>query len=360
MNKRIKVLTTAALTVILVFAFAFSASAATGTKSLSAIFRNIKLVVDGNTLQTSEEPFIVGGRTYVPLRVIADALGAYVDWNASTNAVNIKKGSGAADQVAVLQAQIVQKDAKIAELEAKLANSGGSTDEDNDEDLDELEEDIVNDYDELEDVEIDDIRLTGDEDKVTVNIDVDLEDFDDEWEDLSDSQIKTWAKNICDDIQDYYDNDTDISGKIKDIDSDDTLVTFSKDGSNSMSISYKDDDYRGGSSSSGDSDISDVEADLDGNEYTIDGIDFEISDIDYKTSSDVIEVDLVATEEDADEIDEDDLEDGAKDIAADIADTFIDDADADPETVKISLYDEDDTSLGDYEYDVEDDEIDEI
>lgn len=357
MQKKVKVLTTAVMTVVLVFGIAAGASATTGTKSLSAIFRNIKLVVDGNVLKTSEEPFIISGKTYVPLRVISEALGAYVDWNQSTNTVNIK-GSGASDeQLAILQAQIIQKDAKIAELEAKLANSSNnSSGSKDDEDIDDLEKDLIDDYDKLDDVEIDDIALSGDEDKVTVTIDVDLDDFDKEWEDLSDSQIKTFVTNISKDIQKYYEDDTNVSGKIKDIDSGDTLVTFTKDGSKSLSISYKDDDYRDGGS--GDADISDVEEELDGDKYTIEGIDFKIDDIDYDTNKDEIEVVLVATEADADEIDDDDLEDAAEDICDEIADAFIDDADADPETVFLEIYDEDWGSLGDFEYDVDSGELD--
>ena len=359
-KKKTRVLLASGLAIIMVLAMSAGAFGATGKKSLSALFKNIKLNINGKVLQSSEEPFIVNGRTYVPLRVVGEALGAWVDWNANTNVVTISGTSG----TKALEEQLQQKDIQIAQLQlqvedlqAKLNNSNSNNSSNNssdDEDIDDLEKDLKDDYKKLEDVAIDDISLSGDKDKVTVTIDVDLDDDEDEWKDLSNSDIKSWVSKICDDIQDYYDDDTDIDGKIKDIDSKDTLVTFSKDGSKSLSISYKDDDYRKSSSGSGDASISDVERDLKGKEYTIEGIDFEIDDIDYNTSRDEINVVLKATEDDADEIDDDDLEDGAKDICKDIADEFIDEADADPETVYIEIYDNENGSLDDFEYDVAD------
>jgi len=347
MKKRARVLATALLTVVLVLAIAVGVSATTGTKSISAIFRNIQIIANGKFVATEAEPFIVNGRTYVPLRAISEALGAWVDWNSATNMVTIKGGTSSAE-VEALKAQMAQKDAEIANLRAQLDNktSGG--------DLDQLEKDLLDDYDVLGKVEIDDIKLSGDEDKVTVTIEVDLDDYGDEWEDLSDSKIKTWLSNICGDIQDEFDDDTYVSGKIKDIDSGDTLVTFTKNGTKSLSVSFKDDDYRGGGS--GDSSISDVEKALDGETYKVGSIKFEITKIDYKTSSDIIEVELTAQDPDADDewddMDEDDIEDYVIDICEDIVEEFEDEAGADPETVKIYFYDEDDASLGDFVYDV--------
>ena len=348
MGKRVKVLTTALLTVVLVFAITVGASATTGTKSLSAIFRNIQMIANGKVVQAEAEPFIVGGRTYVPLRAISEALGAYVDWNAATNIVTIKGGTSSTE-VATLKAQIAAKDAEIASLKAKLNDQTS-----NDGDLGKLEDNLIDDYDNLGDVEIDDIRLTGDEDDVTVKIDVDLGDFDTEWDDLSDSDIEDWLDDLCADIQDYYSDDTYIDGEIQDIDSDDNLVDFNKDGNDDISVDFNDDDYRGGASAA---DVSDVEDALDGDSYSVGGIDFEITNIDYDTDSDEIDVELttydVGAEADWNGLSNSQIENDVEDICMEIADAFEEDANADAEIVNIDFYSDDDNAdLESFEYDV--------
>lgn len=52
---------------------------------------DIKLVVNGVPVAVSadNEPFIYGGRTYVPLRVVSEALGYDVSWDANTSSVII-------------------------------------------------------------------------------------------------------------------------------------------------------------------------------------------------------------------------------------------------------------------------------
>ena len=51
----------------------------------------IKVFVNGDSLQTDVAPIIVEGRTLVPLRVIFEALGAWVDWNGDTQTVTARK-----------------------------------------------------------------------------------------------------------------------------------------------------------------------------------------------------------------------------------------------------------------------------
>ena len=345
---RVKIIAVALLTVVLVLSFAVGAMGAKTTKQLTAIFRNIELVVNGQLLQTKEEPFIINGRTYVPLRVISEALEAWVDWDEANSSITIKTSS-TSDEAEALKIQLIQKDLQIEQLQAEIERlKSGSGSSKSDGDLKDLEKELNDDFRRLEDVRIDNISLSGDKDDVDVEIEVDLYRYDDEWEDLKDKEIKSWVEDICKDIQKYFSKDTYVSGEIVDIDSDKTLVTFNKKGTSSLSISYKDSKYRKG----GDKTIYEVEDDLKGEKYTVDGIRFEIDYIDYRTSNDVITVRLVATEKGADKIDDDELEDAAEEIGEEIAERFIDDADMDPDTVIIEFYDKDNESLGDFEYDV--------
>ncbi len=53
-------------------------------------------VVNGQTLTMDVAPFLIGARTLVPLRFVAQSLGAAVNWNQSNNTVYIQ-GNGSAN-----------------------------------------------------------------------------------------------------------------------------------------------------------------------------------------------------------------------------------------------------------------------
>ena len=63
------------ITLVLIFsAFTFSVGAADG----------ITVVLDGEVVTFDVPPQIINGRTMVPIRAVFEALGATLDWNAST------------------------------------------------------------------------------------------------------------------------------------------------------------------------------------------------------------------------------------------------------------------------------------
>lgn len=54
--------------------------------------QDIRVIVDGDTLQFADQkPVIQDGRTLVPLRSVFEAIGASVDWNATTRTITAKK-----------------------------------------------------------------------------------------------------------------------------------------------------------------------------------------------------------------------------------------------------------------------------
>ena len=72
---------------ILIGALVFGSTltlAASGTKNILAEYMGIKIVVNGKLLTTQQEPFISDGKTFVPLRVVAEALGQQVNWEDNT------------------------------------------------------------------------------------------------------------------------------------------------------------------------------------------------------------------------------------------------------------------------------------
>lgn len=84
MNKGRKflIMTLVFLLVFLVGSYS-GAQAKDGNEKIDVVFRNIQLLINGkNVPATGEnEPFIYRGRTFVPLRLVSDALGYEVDWD---------------------------------------------------------------------------------------------------------------------------------------------------------------------------------------------------------------------------------------------------------------------------------------
>lgn len=75
------------------------AYATVGSETIEAFFRDIKIVMDGRTLNPADEsgkvvePFIVDGTTYLPVRAISNALGIKIDWDNDTNTIYLGEKS---------------------------------------------------------------------------------------------------------------------------------------------------------------------------------------------------------------------------------------------------------------------------
>lgn len=54
---------------------------------------DIRLVIDGESIDTSPQPVIQNSRTLVPVRLVSEKLGAQVEWNEQDRTVHIVKGS---------------------------------------------------------------------------------------------------------------------------------------------------------------------------------------------------------------------------------------------------------------------------
>jgi hypothetical protein len=72
---------------------------ATGNgRTVSLTIGSTQATVNGQSQILDVAPFVVASRTLVPLRFIAQSLGAAVDWNDSTSTVTITGGNAAAPQ----------------------------------------------------------------------------------------------------------------------------------------------------------------------------------------------------------------------------------------------------------------------
>ncbi|MDO7787608.1 stalk domain-containing protein [Desulforamulus aquiferis] len=228
-----------------------SANAATISKAIDVNYQDIQLLVDGSviTVQPDEEPLVYNGRTFVPIRLVAEALNLSVEWLATEKIVMINSLSTSLDEldqkqieIDNLKLQLSQKESEIEDLIDKISSL---EDEDNIQNrIEDLENDLIYDYDYLQDVGIEDISLDGDKNELYVYMDVDLGYYDYEWESLRDGDIEDWLDDLVSDIQYELSEDTEIIGRITDTDSSDILVKFYKYGDDSLEVAYYDEDYR--------------------------------------------------------------------------------------------------------------------
>ena len=94
--KKCEVLKCFAIVLIMAILFnVFPVAAANFTKQLTAMYRDVKIFVDGEQFTPMDingnliEPFIVDGTTYLPIRAISEALGKSVNWVDETNSIYI-------------------------------------------------------------------------------------------------------------------------------------------------------------------------------------------------------------------------------------------------------------------------------
>lgn len=65
------------------------------TRQLNATYNDIKIVIDGETIEPRDangkvvEPFIVDGTTYLPVRPLCEAVGYNVEWDGAAQTIYV-------------------------------------------------------------------------------------------------------------------------------------------------------------------------------------------------------------------------------------------------------------------------------
>ena len=84
-------------TVLLIASVTYAAS---NTKTIEALYNNIKIYVDGVKIDPKDangntvEPFIYNGTTYLPVRAVGEAIGKTVTWDGTTQSVYLGEKPG--------------------------------------------------------------------------------------------------------------------------------------------------------------------------------------------------------------------------------------------------------------------------
>jgi len=88
-----------------------------GTKTITGIRNEITVVlqidnpiarVNSNAITLDVPPAVIGGRTLVPTRFIAESLGARVNWDGRTKTVSVETGAAAVVAVKTVSAQVIR------------------------------------------------------------------------------------------------------------------------------------------------------------------------------------------------------------------------------------------------------------
>ncbi|KUO49430.1 MAG: hypothetical protein APF76_08650 [Desulfitibacter sp. BRH_c19] len=282
-----------------------SQAANANQKTLNAIFGLTKIIYNSSDLTAHAEPFLADGTTYIPLRKMGEVFNKNITWDDATKTVVVSDKPVPA--LENMQAQLNAKDNTIAMLEVRIAELEEYISK-KEPDLDDLEDQLNDDYDEYEDIEFE-ISLSGDEDDIEVEIEVDLDDFYTEWNKLSNSDIEDYLQDICDDILDEFE-DADITGSIIDTDEDEELISFEIDSRGNVETDYE-------------ADIDDLEDQLNDDYDEYEDIDFEVYLFGDEDDIEVeIEVDLYDFYTEWNRLSNSDIEDYLQDICDDILDEF--------------------------------------
>lgn len=200
------------LALLLIVAMAAPPTLAAGSEKYLKAFYGVQILYNNQVLSSTNQPFIVDGTTYVPLRMLMDSFGdKQISWDGLTKKVII--ASTTSQTEAMYMQQINSRNAQITELQAKVktleAQLVAAKDAVNSVDLDNLEDDLNDDYGDFEDLDLT-ITLSGDEEEIGLKIAISKAD----WDTLTESEQENLLQDICDDIWDEAE-DADINGTIK-------------------------------------------------------------------------------------------------------------------------------------------------
>lgn len=331
------------LALVMVLAFMFtmvmgsSAFAATTTLHKVDAYSGVKIIYNGMELTGASQPYIINDTTYVPLRLIMENFGNGVYWDALNYRVILTGNTSKDAEIAALKKQIAELENTIAELEGA--------------DLDDIEDDLYDIFEDMGDDYFDDdeiifsLSLGGDEDDIAYTVKLDFDDSND-YDDLTDvdmDDIEEFLDDLESEIYDAIDDtdyeDADVTGKLSDKDNSSYYVKFN---GSSYTFSWDNGDDL--------DDIADAVYDaVDDLDYYFDddGIYFTLSlDGDEDDLEYYIEFDFSHADDywDLSDLDEDDIEDFLDDVAAEIYDE-IEDTDFEDADLTGELVDNDDSDL---------------
>ncbi len=232
-----KVLTLSAMALTAAMLFSSVAIGAVGARDIKAHYYNIKIRVNGKIIDAGDtEPFIYNDRTYVPIRLVSEALDKVVEWdnNQKMVIVNDKSPSQIAQQLAAKDAEIQRLtyqssmlQNKVIELDKALKDLESKKKEDEDKKSDPdvyLEDYLYDEYSKWNRIKFD-YKVKERKGDLTLTIEFDRSDYKSEWNKLTERKIENWLNDIYDYAKDEFPK-AGFEGSIRDTDERENLVEF--------------------------------------------------------------------------------------------------------------------------------------
>lgn len=241
---------------------AFAVSAANLTKNVQLRYNNINVKVDGEHKVPNMEPFFIGDSVYVSLRDAGQLIGRQVNWNGTTNTVEINTSTTSNSaletelatrnhELAVAKSEMQKMQAKIDEYEKKLGitddkeddkdtDKEDNKDEDNSitsSDLKDMLKKLDKYYSDKYDVEWE-FTLKGNEKGLRLNMEYDSKQDGKAFKAISKSSLEKLAKDIMRDIQSDL-GKIKVEGKIYDTREEVTKAEFTMSTKGVFDFEYK-------------------------------------------------------------------------------------------------------------------------
>lgn len=249
MKKKVLILSAVVLTAVMLLSSA--AIGAVGARDIKAHYRNIKIKVNGKIIDAGDtEPFIYNDRTYVPIRLVSEALDKIVEWdnNQSIVIINDKSPSQIAQQLAakdaeiqrltyqssMLQNKVIELDKALKDLESEKKEI-----EDKKSNPDEyLEDYLYDEYSKWNSIRFD-YKVKESKGDLKLTIEFDRSDYKSEWNKLTDRKIENWLNDIYDYVADEFPK-AGFEGSIRDTDKRENLVEF-EESKGKLKVKFYDD-----------------------------------------------------------------------------------------------------------------------
>ncbi|MEG0579063.1 MAG: stalk domain-containing protein, partial [Niameybacter sp.] len=236
---------------------AFAVSAANLTKKAELRYNNIGVKVDGQMARPNMEPFFIGDSVYVSLRDAGQLVGNQVNWNGTTQTVEINTNTGSSSaveqdlanknhQLAVANSKVKDLEAKVAKYEKELGITKDKEDDKEDDkdddtvtatDLKDTLKLIEKRYDEKYDVDWT-FDLRGNADKLTFTVEYDSKKDGKYFKEISKSTLEKFTKDMVKDIQTEL-GKIKVTGKIYDDYEEETVATFEMSTKGAFDFEYK-------------------------------------------------------------------------------------------------------------------------
>ncbi|SHK48167.1 copper amine oxidase N-terminal domain-containing protein [Tepidibacter formicigenes] len=199
-----KILALSLIILLFLSGFAFGSGY---NKKITAYFYNIKVSLNGKSIDFANEPFIYEDTTYVPLRDISESLGVNVYWDNQSKTIYMHSDdtsySNNKYELEILKSQLREKEKEIEKLK-----------DDDDDNLEDLEDELEDDYDEYtkgnKDLEFTYSLSQLSNDNIRVKMYGDFDRKSSAWDDRDNSEFRDFIEDICDEIRKEFREDIEV------------------------------------------------------------------------------------------------------------------------------------------------------